>query len=57
MEKHGPRSWLAAEQELLPAAARVWYRGSLILARLAELSRADYYHFCSPVSIRRIPNR
>ena len=48
LEKHGPRSWLADTAELLPAAARVWYRGSLTLARLAEMSGADYYHFLQP---------
>ena len=29
-------------------AARVWYRDSLLLAGLAELGRADYYHFLQP---------
>ena len=48
LEKHGPRSWLATESELRPAAARVWYRGSLTLARLAELAGAEYYHFLQP---------
>ena len=48
LEKHGPRTWLTGEELLLPAAARVWYRGSLTLARLAELNGADYYHFLQP---------
>ena len=47
LEKHGPRSW-PPERELFAAAARVWYRGSLLLARLAELGGADYYHFLQP---------
>ena len=48
LEKHGPRTGLGKEERLLPAAARVWYRGSLTLARLSELSGAEYYHFLQP---------
>ena len=48
LEKHGPRSGWEGEDELLPAAARIWYRGSVALARLAELAAADYYHFLQP---------
>ena len=48
LEKHGPRNWLTQEAEMLPAAARFWYRGSLALARLAQLAGADYYHFLHP---------
>jgi len=48
LEKHGPRTWLGKEELLLPAAARVWYRGSLTLARLSQLSGAEYYHFLQP---------
>ena len=48
LEKHGPRSGWEREKELLPAAARIWYRGSVALARLAELAAADYYHFLQP---------
>ena len=48
LEKHGPRRWLDAEDETLAAAARLWYRSSLLLARLAELAGADYYHFLQP---------
>ena len=48
LEKHGPRTWLKGEELLLPEAARVWYRSSVALARLAELSGADYYHFLQP---------
>ena len=48
LEKHGPRSWPAGEEELMPAAARFWYRSSLILARLAAMAGADYYHFLQP---------
>ena len=47
LEKHGPRS-LAVERALLRATARVWYRGSLTLARLADLAGAEYYHFLQP---------
>ena len=48
LEKHGPRRWLEREDETLAAAARLWYRSSLTLARLAELAGADYYHFLQP---------
>ena len=48
LEKHGPRSWLAGEEELMPAAARFWYRSSLTLAQLAATAGADYYHFLQP---------
>ena len=47
LEKHGPGNW-PPPGELFPEAARVWYRGSLMLARLAELAGADYYHFLQP---------
>ena len=46
-EKHGPGNW-PGRDELFPEAARVWYRGSLLLARLAEVAGADYYHFLQP---------
>ena len=48
--KHGPRSWLRAEGETerLQAAARLWYRGSVALSRLAAAAGADYYHFLQP---------
>ena len=47
LEKHGPGHW-PGRDELFPEAARVWYRGSLLLARLAEVAGADYYHFLQP---------
>ena len=47
LEKYGPINW-PEPGELFPAAARIWYRGSLSLARLAELSGAEYYHFLQP---------
>ena len=47
LEKHGPGNWPAAG-ELFPEAARVWYRGSLMLSRLAAMAGADYYHFLQP---------
>ena len=47
-EKHGPgQGWKRAEG-LRPEAARFWYRNSVMLARLAALSGADYYHFLQP---------
>ena len=46
--KHGPRSWLKGEGERLQAAARLWYRGSVALSRLAAGAGADYYHFLQP---------
>jgi len=48
LEKHGPRRWWAAEGELQRAAARLWYRSSLMLNRLAAGAAADYYHFLQP---------
>ena len=48
LEKHGPRRWWAAEGELQRAAARLWYRSSLMLNRLAAGAGADYYHFLQP---------
>ena len=48
LERYGPRSWLEEERELLPAAARFWHRSSAMLARLAELSGAEYYYFLQP---------
>ena len=47
LEKHGPGNWPAAD-ELFPEAARVWYRGSVTLDRLAAVAGADYYHFLQP---------
>ena len=47
LEQHGPPNRLAPG-ELLSELARVWYRGSLTLARLAELAGAEYYHFLQP---------
>ena len=48
LEKHGPRIWLDSAGKMRPAAARFWYRSSVILARLAELAGAEYYHFLQP---------
>jgi len=48
LEQHGPRSRLAAADAVFAAAARIWYRGSVALARLAQLAGADYYHFLQP---------
>ena len=46
--KHGPRPWPEREWATLQEAARLWYRSSLMLARMAELAGADYYHFLQP---------
>ena len=48
LERYGPGSWLEEELALLQEAARVWYRSSVMMARLAELGGADYYHFLQP---------
>ena len=48
LEKHGPRRWPEPERSTLQEAARLWYRSSLMLARLAEMAGADYYHFLQP---------
>ena len=48
LEKHGPRIWLDSAEKMQQEAARFWYRSSLMLARLAELAGADYYHFLQP---------
>ena len=48
LEKHGPRIWLDSAGKMRPAAARFWYRSSLLLSRLAELAGAEYYHFLQP---------
>ena len=48
LEKHGPGNWRKRAEGLRPAAARFWYRSSLMLARLAALGGADYYHFLQP---------
>ena len=57
LEKHGPRRRSAPPAAVRQAAARIWYRSSLTLSRLAAVVGADYYHFCSPTSMCRIPNR
>ena len=49
LEKHGPRSRPEKAEELLQAAAQVWYRSSVAVARLAELTGAEYYHFLQPI--------
>ncbi len=48
LERHGPRERFPQEGNLYVAAARVWYRGSLLLRDLAELTGAEYYHFLQP---------
>ena len=48
LEKHGPRWTFSDDDEFLQEAARVWYRGSRLLAQLAQRAGADYYHFLQP---------
>ena len=48
LEKHGPRRTFREESELYQEAARVWYRGSRLLAAVAQGAGADYYHFLQP---------
>ena len=48
LEKHGPRTWPAAAGERRQESARIWYRSSAMLARLAEVAGAEYYHFLQP---------
>ena len=48
LESHVPRSVLRSETDLQQEHARVWYRGSLLLAELAALAGAEYYHFLQP---------
>ena len=48
LERHGPRRWLTAEDAVFAATARLWYRSSVMLARLAQLAGAEYYHFLQP---------
>lgn len=47
LEKHGPRR-TSAPDEVHRAAAESWYRGALLLARLAKRHGAEYYHFLQP---------
>ena len=49
LEKHGPRypfQWQSAEMS--GEEVQSWYRGSLLLAELAELAGAEYHHFLQP---------
>ena len=47
LEKHGPRQ-TSASDELRRAAVESWYRGALLLARLARRQGTEYYHFLQP---------
>ena len=38
----------ARQAAALQESARLWYRSSVMLARLAEVAGADYYHFLQP---------
>ena len=47
LERDGPRrEWSAHRQ--LAAAARQWYRSSMLLAEIAKAGGTDYYHFLQP---------
>ena len=48
LEKHGPGASFRNEEDLSREAARVWYRGSRLLAEAAGLNGAEYYHFLQP---------
>ena len=48
LERYGPHGGYENLGEVQEAAARLWYRSSLLLADLAELSGAEYYHFLQP---------
>ena len=49
LEKHGPRAGAYRNEETIRrASARVWYRGSVLLANLARHVGAEYYHFLQP---------
>ena len=48
LEKHGPGTAFQNEEDLSREAARVWYRGSRLLAELAAATGAEYYHFLQP---------
>ena len=48
LDKHGPRRTFRDTMELHQEAARVWYRGSLLLGSMAQLAGAEYYHFLQP---------
>ena len=48
LEKHGPRRAFDDAGEFPREQAQAWYRGSLLLAELAELAGAEYYHFQQP---------
>ena len=43
-----PQRNVQRRQERLQESARFWYRSSVMLARLAQLAGADYYHFLQP---------
>ena len=46
LERQGPAAGLS--EPAAAAAAQVWYRGSRLLAALAALAGAEYYHFLQP---------
>ena len=48
LEKHGPRRIFRDTEELYQEMVRVWHRSALLLAAVAQLAGADYYHFLQP---------
>lgn len=48
LELHGPRRNSRNAAAIFRESAQTWYRGSLLLAELAELAGAEYYHFQQP---------
>lgn len=48
LQRFGPRREYQSLGEVLEGIARFWYLSSLLLADLAELSGAEYYHFLQP---------
>ncbi len=47
-EGHGPWGNFSNTAAVHQEAARVWYRSSAVLARVAATAGADYYHFLQP---------
>lgn len=45
---HRNRRWEPTSREQLAAAARLWYRSSMMTSRIARAAGADYYHFLQP---------
>ena len=48
LELHGPRQHYWKDAAISREKAQGWYRASLLLAEMAELAGAEYYHFQQP---------